>query len=47
MCPEEVEIEDVSKIEINLWMDMKELEIRDIEDKSIAIDSEFIVFFGD
>ena len=46
MCPEEAEIEDTSKIEIDS-LKVKELEIIDEEDKSVAIDNTSIVHFGD
>ena len=39
-------IEDASKIEIHCLMSIKELEIRNKEDKSVAIDNVSIVPFG-
>ena len=47
MCPEEVGIEDASKIKIDQLIEMKELEFRDVEDKSAAIDNVSVVSFGD
>ena len=46
MCPEESEIEDPCVIKIDWLMDTKELEIRDIEDKSVAMNDVSVVFFG-
>ena len=46
LCPEEAEIEDASKINIDWLIDMKELEIENEDNKSIAIDDVSITSFS-
>ena len=45
--PEEVEIEDASKMKIDWLIDVKELEMTGVDDKSITMDDVSIGSFGD
>ena len=47
LYPEEAEIEDASKINIDWLIDMKELDIENEDNKSIAIDDVSITLFSD
>ena len=46
MCTEETEIENASKIKIDLIMDTKELESVEKEDRSMVIDNAFVASFS-
>ena len=47
LYPEEVEIEDASKINIDQLIDMKELDIMESNGKSVAIDDMSILLFSE
>ena len=46
LCPEEVEIEDASAMKIDWLIDIKELEMTGVDDKSITMDDVSVVSFG-
>ena len=47
LYPEEAEIEDASKINIDWLIDMTDLDIAEGDDKSVAMDDTSIISFGD
>ena len=47
LCTEEAEIEDAGNIQIEWLLDMKELEIKEKDDSSIAMDDTSIQSFGE
>ena len=47
LCPEEAEIEDAGNLKLDWLIDMKELDVKDQDDRSVAMDDASIVSFGE